>query len=92
VAEFVYIAKSLKIPKDGGFRIRKSKKRQHNGQKKKDKQLSAKHTIKLKTIDVFIGSCVVLQIRCPLNWRCVVSHYSIIIHISCCNKIDTILI
>ena len=64
VAEFVYIAKSLKISKGGGVRIRKSKKnRQHNGQKKKDKRtnndLQNIH-IKLKTIDVFIGSCVVL--------------------------------
>ena len=40
--------KSLKIPK-GIIRIRKSKKnRQHNGQKKKDKQRSKKHTHKTK--------------------------------------------
>ena len=40
--------KGLKIP-NGVIRIRKSKKdRQHNGQKKKDKKQSTKHTHKTK--------------------------------------------
>jgi len=42
----------------GVIRIRKSKNRQHSGQKKKDKQLSAKHTHKTKDrVTRFVSSC-----------------------------------
>ena len=39
---FSYSRKSLKIP-NGVLRTRNSKDKQHNGQKKKDKQRSTKH-------------------------------------------------
>ena len=63
MAEFVYIAKSLKIPKGGGVQNQKIEEKTTQWPKEKGQTttcVSAKHTIKLKTIDVFIGSCVVL--------------------------------